>query len=117
MKRVLLFIALMAAMVALTAGVRNGLPYHKRVQATYTAASANIKLIPGWRSSYGDFYLMASTEGLCTLAFYHPAGDSTVVIVNVGVGDQRMQFFGPQFDSVRVVTAASTAITSLLYND
>ena len=104
-------------MAVLTAGVRNGLPYHKRVAATYTAASANIKVRPGWRASYADIYAMASTEGLCTLAFYHPGGDSTVVVLNVGVGDQRVQFFGPQFDSVRVVTAANTAITSLLYND
>lgn len=108
---------LLGAVMMFTGGVRNGLPYHSQVSVTYTAASANIKIRPGWRSSYGDFYAMASTAGLCTLAIYHPDGDSTVVVVNVGVGDQRIEFFGPHFDSVRVVTAAATAITSVLYND
>ena len=114
--RIIIFLVLAAAV--LTAGVRNGLPYHKRALSQRVTGAASTILRPTNRASYGDFYLTASTAaGICSLAFYHPSGDSTVFMSMVGLGTVRVPFYGPHFDSVRVGAAANVDVSAFVWSD
>ncbi len=116
-KRVLIFIGLVVGLGALTAGVRNGLPYHKTAFTQRVTGASTTILRPPARSSYADFYLTASTAGICSLAVYPPDGDSTVFMAMVGIGTVRVPFYGPQFDSVRVGAAANVDVTAFIWRD
>ena len=109
---------LLGAFALLTAGVRNGLPYHKTAKVQTVVGAAPAFITPAKRASYGDFYITATTAGLCTLSFVHANLDSSVVILTVPTGGiVRLPWYGPRFDKVRIGAAANVLVTGIVWTD